>query len=582
MLNLAMSEEAELAATSARDDRLQRLDGSGGSLNTSLEGVQLASPRGGRMAEEPREAVQLATGTLLRQRAATEAAALPLGAVVAPCLQPLEGGVRAPLPTIRRAAARCAGCGGYLNHHCESVQLTAGGVEWTCVLCGKKNVSKQVEHTLSPELQSDTVEYRSPHEQPLDLASAPPPHVVAILVDLSCGEEELRAATTALDAVLGGLNEAWRLCLLSFANIALVHELGRPGVASAQAIPGATAPSDAALARISGRRRGSFCVAADGAGVAAARMALKSLRPSPEREAGPRCVGSAITAAMAAMGAMGGEGMTGHIVLLSCGAPNLGPGAVPSAAFGAEAPEAQAESAAMHFESVGRQLAAKRVVLDLVAVGNEELGLSELIVLPQLTGGTAMLHLTAVAQPAPGEEEDEGETEGAKLLAALKANLGRLLADDARRCYDASLDVRLTPGLRYALASQSSQTNNHSTNHRASFGRVERMIGVAESPLGSSEGSAAAPVTDNYCRLTTLHPTRTVSLFLEQEADFGTQDRYAYMQLVVHHTEARDGGAAHEVVGRVTTLRSARTTSTNPTSNPQTLTQNLVFCAGWS
>ena len=80
MLNLAMSEEAELAAASARDDRLQRLDGSGGSLNTSLEGVQLASPRGGRIAEEPREAVQLATGTLLRQRAATETAALPLGA----------------------------------------------------------------------------------------------------------------------------------------------------------------------------------------------------------------------------------------------------------------------------------------------------------------------------------------------------------------------------------------------------------------------------------------------------------------------------------------------------------------------
>ena len=107
------------------------------------------------------------------------------------------------------------------------------------------------------------------------------------------------------------------------------------------------------------------------------------------------------------------------------------------------------------------------------------------------------------------------------------------------------------------------------------------MIGVAESPLGSSEGSAAAPVTDNYCRLTTLHPTRTVSLFLEQEADFGTQDRYAYMQLVVYHTEARDGGAAHEVVGRVTTLRSA-STSTNPTSTPQTLTAKLFFCAGWS
>ncbi len=64
-------------------------------------------------------------------------------------------------------------------------------------------------------------------------------------------------------------------------------------------------------------------------------------------------------------------------------------------------------------------------------------------------------------------------------------------------------------------------------------------------------------MTGNYCRLTSMHPTRTVSLFLEQEADFGTQDRYPYMQLVVYHTEARDGGAAHEVVGRVTTLRSA-------------------------
>ena len=80
---------------------------------------------------QPREAVQLATECLLRDPGAAREVAIPIGAVVAPSLQPVENGVPEPLQCIRRAAARCSGCGAFLNNFCESKQA-ASGVEWTC------------------------------------------------------------------------------------------------------------------------------------------------------------------------------------------------------------------------------------------------------------------------------------------------------------------------------------------------------------------------------------------------------------------------------------------------------------------
>lgn len=139
---------------------------------------------------------------------------------------------------------------------------------------------------------------------------------------------------------------------------------------------------------------------------------------------------------------------------------------------------------------------------------------------------------TSVAQ-GDGDSSDGEETEEEKLTKDLTANLGKLLADDGSRTYNASLDVRLSSALR-----------------------VDRMIGVAEAPLASSP-TMAEPVTDNYCRLTTTHPQRSVTLFLEQVSDGPVlaDEKYAYMQLVVYHVEARGGGLPHEVVGRVHTHR---------------------------
>jgi hypothetical protein len=404
-IGTAAEQEAEAAritrAHAMGDDAPPSLEGMGSAAaSPSMESMAL-SPSAQFVGPhtQPREPVQLATECLLRDVAAAREVALPIGAVVVPCLQPLENGRPAPLQCIRRAAARCDGCGAFLNQYCDPKQMP-NGVEWTCVFCRKKNVAKQVESTLSPELQTDTVEYRSPHEQPLESPVGPPPHVLSLLVDLSCGEQELRAITRGVDRVLEQLDPSWRVCLVSFSNVAMVHELARHGVAASQVIPGGAQPSDEILDRITRKSRNRFCVKADREGVVSVRSALKSLRPHAEREAGPRCTGSAITAAMAAMGTMemtveGGR-LTGHMILLSCGAPNVGPGAVPSAAFGQTSAEAQAEGAALHFGAVARELASHRVMVDLVAIGNEELGLSELISLPQLTGGTSILHLTAV------------------------------------------------------------------------------------------------------------------------------------------------------------------------------------------
>lgn len=399
----AAEQEAE-AARIERAGALQAeaslaLDGAGGSSpGQRMENLALSQSAAYVGAHaQPREAVQVATECLLRDPAAGRGVAIPIGAVVAPCLQPMDNGLPEPLQCIRRAAGRCSGCGAFLNQFCDPKQA-ASGVEWTCVFCRAKNVAKQVESTLSPELQTHTVEYRSPHEQTLESPAGPPRHIVSLLVDLSCGEEELRAITQAVDRALEQMDPSWYICLVSFSNVAMVHELARHGVACSQAIPGDAEPSDEIIGRIGGNFRNRFCVKATRDGVASARSALQSLRCHAEREAGPRCTGVAITSAMAIMGAMEmvSRRFTGHLILLSCGAPNLGPGAVPSAAFGETASEAQAEAAAIHFGSVARELASQCIVADLVAIGNEELGLSELISLPQLTGGTSILHLTAV------------------------------------------------------------------------------------------------------------------------------------------------------------------------------------------
>ena len=156
---------AEQEAEAARIERMGAMQGGAGGASPGrlMENLTLSqSAMYVGLHTQPREAVQVATECLLRDPAAAREVAIPIGAVVSPCLQPVENGVPEPLQCIRRAAARCSGCGSFLNQFCDPKQ-NASGVEWTCVFCRAKNVAKQVESTLSPELQSHTVEYRSPH-----------------------------------------------------------------------------------------------------------------------------------------------------------------------------------------------------------------------------------------------------------------------------------------------------------------------------------------------------------------------------------------------------------------------------------
>jgi hypothetical protein len=190
-------------------------------------------PSAARVYEEPRDPVQLATSMLLRNASQARLTGLPMGAVVTPCLLPLEtthaaaatggssGDARVSLPCIRRAAARCGRCGGYLNHYCETAKGAAGaGVTWKCVFCGTQNTSRQVEHTMSPELQAATVEYRAPHEQPLHAGAGvtmtppppPPPHTLLLVVDTAAEAPELEAVTGALTAAIeASCNPSWEV-----------------------------------------------------------------------------------------------------------------------------------------------------------------------------------------------------------------------------------------------------------------------------------------------------------------------------------------------------------------------------------
>ena len=298
---------------------------------------------------EPRESVQLASGTVLRQQAAAQAVGIPMGAILTPCLQPMEEGVRLPLPCIRRAVARCDDCGAYLNYYCEAVK-SANGVKWTCVLCGRTNESRQVEHTMSPELQSHAAEYRPPHEQPVTAAAAggaavsPPalqPHTLVLVVDVSSGPAELEAVVAALNIALDEVNDTWELCLITFSNVVMVHELGVAALCPASTVlSGAVAPSRATLARISSSRtRKCFCGSAALA-VPRARKALHALHSasilvesdgsiSNGSTFAPRCTGAALATASALVApavALGSSG-SARLLLITSGAPNVGPGA---------------------------------------------------------------------------------------------------------------------------------------------------------------------------------------------------------------------------------------------------------------
>ena len=97
-------------------------------------------------------------------------------------------------------------------------------------------------------------------------------------------------------------------------------------------------------------------------------------------------------------------------------------------------------SAAVYYKELALSFARNGASVELLSIGNENVGLPTLRVLPQLTGGSVLLHLSgavgsAVHQSSSPEDASRAEDHNAMLQAGVDMgkNLGHLLRRDQVR-----------------------------------------------------------------------------------------------------------------------------------------------------
>ena len=119
------------------------------------------------------------------------------------------------------------------------------------------------------------------------------------------------------------------------------------------------------------------------------------------------------------------------------------PGSLPSAVYGEQIGEGANDqalrlSAAVYYKELALSFARNGASVELLSIGNENVGLPTLRVLPQLTGGSVLLHLSGAVGSAvhQSSHEDASRADQNAMLQAgvdMGKNLGHLLRRDQVR-----------------------------------------------------------------------------------------------------------------------------------------------------
>ncbi|GMH08057.1 hypothetical protein Nepgr_009897 [Nepenthes gracilis] len=336
-------------------------------------------------------------------------------------------GRHADIPTLPYAPLRCKSCAVVLNPFCR-VDFTAK--IWICPFCFQRNhfpphYNAISESNVPGELypQYTTIQYSLPSS--VSDPSSPPPVYVFVL-DTCMIEEEMGFVKSALKRAVGLLPDNALVGFISFGTQVHVHELGFSEMSKVYIFRGSKENSkDQVLDQlglgISGRRAGP--AAANGAPVqngfpnsganrfllpaSDCEYTLNSLLdelqtdqwPVPPGNRALRCTGVALSVAASLLGACL-PGTSARIIALVGGPCTEGPGTIVSKDLSEPARSHKDldkdaapyfQKAVKFYDNLSKQLVSQGHVLDLFASALDQVGVAEMKVAVERTGGLVVL-----------------------------------------------------------------------------------------------------------------------------------------------------------------------------------------------
>lgn len=341
---------------------------------------------------------------------------VPVSAVYTP-IKPFPS-----MPVLPYAPLRCRNCRSVLNPF--SIVDFAAKI-WICPFCFQRNhfpphYASISDENLPAELfpQYTTIEYQSPGE-----ASSLPP-VFMFVVDTSIIEEEMAFLKSSLSQAIGLLPENSLVGLITFGTLVHVHELGFSTVPKTYVFKGSKDVSKDQLLEqmnfflnkpkpptgvIAGARDGlsaesiaRFLLPASDCEFAI-NSVLEELQkdpwPTPVDQRASRCTGTALSVAASLLGACV-PGSGARIMAFVGGPSTEGPGAIVSKNLSEpirshkdldkdSAPHYH--KAVKFYEALSKQLVHQGHVLDLFACALDQVGVAELKVAIERTGGLVVL-----------------------------------------------------------------------------------------------------------------------------------------------------------------------------------------------
>ncbi|KAE8684969.1 putative purine permease 11-like [Hibiscus syriacus] len=323
------------------------------------------------------------------------------------------------MPVLPYAPLRCRNCSSILNPFCV---MDFSAKIWICPFCFQRNhfpshYASISEENLPAELfpQYTTIEYKSPGEAYLH-------SVLMFVVDISIIEEEMTFLKPALSRAIGLLPDNSLVGLITFGTLVHVHELGFCSVPKTYVFNGSKDVSRNQLLEqmgfflnkpvtgvIAGARDGfsSDSIARFLRPASDCEFALNSILEELQKDPWPilagersrRCTGTAVSVAASLLGA-GFAGSGARIMAFVGGPSTEGPGAIVSKNLSEpirshkdldkdSAPHYH--KAIKFYEALAKQLVHQGHVLDLFACSVDQVGVAELKVAVERTGGFVLL-----------------------------------------------------------------------------------------------------------------------------------------------------------------------------------------------
>lgn len=327
---------------------------------------------------------------------------VPLGAVYTPLKEVQD------LAFVQSAPIRCknSACGAVLNPYC---QVEFMNKFWVCPFCLTRNHFPSQYHDISPDnlpvevhAERTTVEYVIPE-------NTQQPPVFLFVVDTCTIEEELQQVKDSLLQSLMLLPEDSYVGLITFGKNVHVHELGFSECPKSYVFRGD--PKDdnidiPAVMDVLGTNRGhhgSFLLpVAECEYVLSSILEDLSIDPWPvlgnERPA--RCTGVAVAVGLALL-ELSCKGSGARLMLFAAGPPSVGPGRV----IGLKLEETIRShhdlykgnapwfnKAVKFFESLSKRAVENSHVVDIFACSLDQIGVAEMKVLVEKTGGLLVLN----------------------------------------------------------------------------------------------------------------------------------------------------------------------------------------------